>query len=55
MQELPGETREIIVMRHLEGLSVKEIAAVLDMEVGTVKSRHFRGLQALKRILDERT
>lgn len=55
MQELPGETREIIVMRHLEGLSVKEIAAVLGMEVGTVKSRHFRGLQALKRILDERT
>ena len=54
LQQLPETTREIIVMRHLEGLSVKEIAASLDMEVGTVKSRHFRGLQALKRMIDGR-
>lgn len=53
LQTLPDETREIIVMRHLEGLSVKEIAVILEMEIGTVKSRHFRGLQALRRIIDE--
>ena len=49
---LPESQREIIVMRHLEQLSVKEIAAILDVPEGSVMSRHYRGLRALRRILD---
>ena len=37
--ELPPEYREIIVLRELEGLSYKEIAAVTDLPIGTVMSR----------------
>ncbi len=52
LQRISAEQREIIVMRHLEELSLKEIAAVLDIPVGSVMSRHFRGLKALRRLLD---
>ncbi|MCA9218308.1 MAG: sigma-70 family RNA polymerase sigma factor, partial [Planctomycetales bacterium] len=50
---LPEEQREIIVMRHLEQLSVKEIAAIMGIPEGTVMSRHYRGLQALRRAFDD--
>ena len=53
LDAMPEDQREIIVMRHLEGMSVDEIAAALDMPSGTVMSRHFRGLQAMRRILDD--
>ena len=53
LDAMPEDQREIIVMRHLEGMSVDEIAATLEMPSGTVMSRHFRGLQAMRRILDD--
>lgn len=53
LDAMPEDQREIIVMRHLEGMSVDEIAAAMDMPSGTVMSRHFRGLQAMRRILDD--
>jgi RNA polymerase sigma-70 factor (ECF subfamily) len=37
--ELPPEFREVVVLRELEGLSYKEIAAVLSIPLGTVMSR----------------
>ena len=52
LQEISPEQREIIVMRHLEELSLKEIAAILDLPVGSVMSRHYRGLKALRKLLD---
>ena len=45
--------REIIILRHLEDLSVKEIAAVLAIAEGTVKSRHYRALERLRKQIDE--
>jgi RNA polymerase sigma-70 factor (ECF subfamily) len=45
--------REIIIMRHLEGMKIGEIASVLQMPEGTVKSRHFRALTEMRRILFE--
>lgn len=53
LAEMSTSDREIIVMRHLEGMSVKEIAAVLGMPEGTIKSRHFRALQSLKNALSK--
>jgi RNA polymerase sigma-70 factor (ECF subfamily) len=53
LQRLPAERREIIVMRHLEELSVKQIAVILDIPAGSVMSWHFRGMRTLRRLLDE--
>jgi RNA polymerase sigma-70 factor, ECF subfamily len=41
------ECREAIVLRFHEDLSLEEIAAVTHAPLGTVKSRIYRGLNAL--------
>ena len=43
--------REILVLRHLEGLSVSETAAVLNLTEIAVASRHFRALERLRELL----
>jgi len=48
MEELPTEFREVVVLRDLEGLSYKEIAAVADVPIGTVMSRLARARSRLK-------
>jgi RNA polymerase sigma-70 factor (ECF subfamily) len=54
IESLPGEFREVIVMRELEGLTYKEIAAVAGVPVGTVMSRLARGRERLERKLAPR-
>ena len=49
--ELPAEFREVLVLRELEGLSYKEIAAVADVPLGTVMSRLTRARARLQRCL----
>ena len=39
MDELPAEFREILTLRHQEGLSYKEIADIAQIPPGTVMSR----------------
>ena len=46
--ELPDERRIVVVLRDLEGLSYEEIAAALDLELGTVRSRLHRARMDLK-------
>src|SRR4029450_7015706 len=45
---LPVEFREILVLRHLEGLSYKEIADVAQIPLGTVMSRLARARAKLR-------
>ena len=45
--QLEPEFRETVVLREIEGLSYKEIAAVLDIPTGTVMSRLSRARQRL--------
>ena len=52
---LPVRLRAVLVLRFLEGLSVQETAAALGCPEGTVKAYTSRGLEALRKILSERT
>lgn len=51
---LPAPFREAVVLRDLQGLSYQEIAAVLGVRVGTVRSRIARGREQLRHLLDRR-
>jgi RNA polymerase sigma-70 factor, ECF subfamily len=44
--------REAVVLRDIEGFAYEEIAATLEISVGTVKSRLARGRQELRRKLE---
>lgn len=46
--------REVLVLRELQGLSYRDIARIVKVPVGTVKSRLARGRQEFKRICEER-
>jgi RNA polymerase sigma-70 factor (ECF subfamily) len=48
IDSLPGDYRELIVMRHYAELSYEEIAQIKRMPLGTVKNKLFRGRQMLK-------
>ena len=45
--------RQVLVLHHLLGLSVEEVARELAIPVGTVKARLVRGRRALARRLAE--
>jgi len=51
VEELPAEYREAIVLRELEGLSYKQIAAVAGIPIGTVMSRLARARSRLQQVL----
>jgi RNA polymerase sigma-70 factor (ECF subfamily) len=51
VESLPVDFREVIVLRELEGLSYKEIAAVIGVPIGTVMSRLSRGRERLLALL----
>ncbi len=54
MDELPAEFREILTLRHQEGLSYKEIADVAQIPPGTVMSRLARARAKLREYLAAR-
>ena len=48
---LPEELRVAVTLRDMQGLEYKEIAAALDVPIGTVESRIFRARQKLRPLL----
>lgn len=51
--QLPAPIRGAIVLRHVDGLSVAETAEALGRPEGTIKAQVARGLERLRRLLDE--
>ena len=51
IQILPPEFRTAVILRDLEGLSYQEVADVLSIPIGTVRSRIARGRSILKEAL----
>ena len=52
--ELPGRFREAVVLRDIEDLSYREIASILGIRLGTVRSRISRGRDRLRVLLERR-
>ena len=51
VQKLPGKQRAVLVLRHVEGMKIDEIARTLKMPAGTVKTLLFRGRQAIREMV----
>lgn len=55
LARLPETQRIAVVLRHVEGLPIAEVAAALGCPEGTAKSHVSRGLTRLRALLAERT
>jgi RNA polymerase sigma-70 factor (ECF subfamily) len=51
LEALPVEFREVMILREFEELSYKDIAAIIDVPLGTVMSRLARARQRLQQWL----
>jgi RNA polymerase sigma-70 factor (ECF subfamily) len=51
LEKLGDRQRMIFVMKHYNGLQYQEIAQVLNISVGTVKSLHFKAVRNLRNLL----
>ncbi|HYL38301.1 MAG TPA: sigma-70 family RNA polymerase sigma factor [Bryobacteraceae bacterium] len=54
LEKLNPKFRAAVILRDIEDLSYEEIAVVLQVSLGTVKSRILRGREALRRVLEGR-
>ena len=52
LAHLRNEEREVILLVGLEGMRYDETAEILGVPIGTVRSRLFRGREALRKLLD---
>src|SRR5215469_15873497 len=51
LREIPESFRTVVVLREIEGFGYEEIAEILNVNLGTVKSRLTRGRSALRALL----
>ena len=52
LEQLPADFREVLVLREIEGMSYKEIAAIVRVPIGTVMSRLARARERLSAVLE---
>jgi RNA polymerase sigma-70 factor (ECF subfamily) len=51
VDQLPRRQKRVFVLRHYEGLPLKEIARTMDCSLGTVKAHLFRATRRLRKLL----
>jgi RNA polymerase sigma factor (sigma-70 family) len=51
LHELPTLQRAVVILRHLNGLSTREVGNILHCSEGTVKTHLFRGLEKMRQRL----
>ena len=51
IQQLPRRQEEVIVLRHLEGMSYQETAAVLGIAPATARAHAYAGRETLRHLL----
>src|SRR5271154_586837 len=52
LRQLPEAFRTVVILREIEGFAYEEIAEILNVNIGTVKSRLTRGRSALRSLLN---
>src|ERR1700731_3918434 len=52
LAQLPEEQRQVILLVGLEGVSYEDAAAILDVPIGTIRSRLSRGRESLRNLMD---
>ena len=53
LESLPLEDKMIVELKYFEDMKLEEIAAILDLNINTVKSRLYRSLKKLRIMLEE--
>ncbi|MET1249521.1 MULTISPECIES: RNA polymerase sigma factor SigW [Sporolactobacillus] len=51
IKKLPEKYRSAVVLKYIEDLSLKEISEIMDIPVGTVKTRIHRGREMLRKMM----
>jgi RNA polymerase sigma-70 factor (ECF subfamily) len=51
LHQLPTLQRAVVILRHIDGLSTKQVSTILRCSEGTVKTHLFRGLKKLRSTL----
>ncbi len=54
LEEISPSSRAVMTLHYVEDLSIEEAAAILDISVGTAKSRLAYGLSCLRKILERK-
>jgi len=52
IHKLPALQRAVVILRHIDGLSTKEVSEILRCSEGTVKTHLHRGLKKMRTMLD---
>ncbi len=52
LHELPTLQRATVILRHINGLSTRQVSTILQCSEGTVKTHLHRGLKKMKTLLD---
>ena len=52
LRRLPEELRTAVILRELSGMNYEEISEIMDIPLGTVRSRIFRARARLREMLE---
>lgn len=52
LHRLPTLQRAVVILRHMNGMSTKQVGAILNCSEGTVKTHLHRGLRKMRTMLD---